>query len=85
MTRGGRAVIVPLHVITAVYMWGRWTMTATIPVTLYLDATTKSRIDALKPLGYTLNGFVRAAIAEHLARTPAPIDPESLSRLVSRA
>lgn len=60
--------------------------TTAIAVTLYLDPETKLRIDSLKPRGFTVNGFIRAAIAEHLKREHVPVlDPESLARIVSRA
>ena len=62
------------------------TTSSAVAVTLYLDPATKHRIDSLRPLGYTLNGFIRAALAEHLKRHAAAItDPESLSRLVSHS
>lgn len=57
----------------------------TIPITLYLDSATKQELDRLKVHGFTLNGFIRAAITEHLKRVPPPIDPENLSRLVSHS
>lgn len=59
---------------------------STIPVTLYLDADTKQRIDSLRAtVGVTLNGFIRVAIAEHLKLYPANHDPETIARLVSRS
>lgn len=60
-------------------------MSDTIPVTLYLDPATKQRIDSLRPFGYTLNGFIRAAINEHLQRLPATQNPETLARNISHA
>jgi predicted DNA-binding protein len=59
-------------------------MADTIPVTLYLSPEQKQRIDALKTHGFTLNGFIRAAIDAHLARFSTQPNPEELARLVSR-
>ncbi len=59
--------------------------TTNIAVTIYLDPETKQRIEDLRAtVGVSLNGFVRAAIAEHFKRFPA-VDPETLPRLVSHA
>lgn len=58
---------------------------APIAVTLYLDPETKAKIESLRlTVGVTLNGFIRAAIAEHLKRHPA-VDAETLSRIVSHS
>lgn len=56
----------------------------TIAVTVYLDSDTKHEIDRRKRLGFTLNGFIRAAIREHLKKHPAPYDPDDLEA-VARA
>lgn len=55
----------------------------TVAVTLYLDPEIKRRIDALKPMGFTLNGFIRAAIGEHLRRHAHLNDPETIARHIS--
>ena len=41
---------------------------ATIPMTIYVDEETKTALDSMKREGFSLTGFVRAAISEKLAR-----------------
>lgn len=62
-------------------------MTDTSAVTIHIDTATKDRINALRIHGFTLTGFVRAAIDQHLARLEPTLitDPEHLARIVSRA
>lgn len=51
-------------------------MADAIPTTLYLDPEVKAHLDALcQAEGYTLNGFIRAAIREKLERLPQAKEP----------
>jgi len=64
------------HLTVFTYILGVFVAADTIPVTLYLDAETKQRIEALKEItGGGLNGFIRAAIAEHLKRLEFATQP----------
>lgn len=60
-------------------------MRDTIPVTISLSPEQKQRIDALKSHGFTLSGFIRAAIDAHLARFNTQPNPEELARLISQS
>lgn len=51
-------------------------MADTTPMTIHLDAELKKRLDALcQAEGYTLSGFIRAAIRERLDRLPQAKEP----------
>lgn len=60
-------------------------MSDTIAVTVRLPAATKRTIDALKPIGFTVDSFIREAVDAHLKRFPHVLDPEALARAVSHA